>query len=58
MPEAPKYIKVRKVFDLSRLHLVLFGLSQLILTYSLIQSKWTSGLEKTAPLGKLNIFPD
>ena len=41
VPEAPKYIKVRKVFDLSRLHLVLFGLSQLILIYSLVQSKWT-----------------
>ena len=27
VPEAPKYIKVRKVFDLSRLHLALLGLS-------------------------------
>ena len=27
MPEAPKYIKVRKVFDLSWLHLALLGLS-------------------------------
>ena len=27
VPEAPKYIKVRKVFDLSRLHLALLGLN-------------------------------